>query len=84
MVFLALGPEAAVEAISVARQIGAAVWIGSDAMTHEEHFRIAAEGVNLTRFTYALAGADDAVVQEALATVAEHHPGENIWVQHAP
>lgn len=84
MVFLALEPAAAVEAIALARQTGAAVWVGSDAMTHEEHYRIAAEGVNLTRFIYPLVGADAAVVQDSLAAVRQHHPGQTIWVQHAP
>jgi hypothetical protein len=44
--------------------------------------RFGSEGVNLTRFTYALADANASVVEGALATVAEHHPGEIIWVQH--
>jgi hypothetical protein len=83
VVFLALDPAAAVEAIALARLSGAAVWLGSDAMTHEEHYRIAAEGVNLTRFEYPLSGADAAAVEGALATVVEHHPGETVWVQRA-
>lgn len=84
MVYLALDPTAALEVIKLAKQSGAAVWIGSDAMSHEEHYRIAAEGVNLTRFAYALSDADSHVIEGALETVAEHHPGESIWVQHVP
>ncbi len=83
MVFLALDPSAAVEAIALARLNGAAVWVGSDAMSHDEHYRIAAEGVNLTRFEYPLSGVDPAVVDDALAAVQEHHPGETVWVQRA-
>ena len=67
MVFLALDPSAAVEAIALARLRGAAVWVGSDAMSHDERYRIAAEGVNLTRFEHPLSGVDTAVVGEALA-----------------
>jgi hypothetical protein len=83
VVFLALDPDAAAQAIAVARQIGAAVWVGSDAMSHDEHYRIAAEGVNLTRFAYQLVNATAAVVDDALETVREHHPGEVVWVQRA-
>ena len=83
MVFLALDPSAAVEAIALARLNGAAVWVGSDAMSHDEHYRIAAEDVNLTRFEYPLSGVDPAVVDDALAAVREHHPGETVWVQRA-
>jgi hypothetical protein len=83
VVFLALDAKSAAEAIAIARQTGAAVWIGSDAMTHDEHYEIAAQGVNLTRFEYPLAGVDSSVVDEALTTVLEHHPGETVWVQRA-
>lgn len=81
MVFLALDPNAAVEAIAVARLSGAAVWVGSDAMSHDEHYRIAAEGINLTRFEYPLFGVDTGAVDEALQAVRDHHPGETVWVQ---
>ena len=83
MVFLALEPNAAAEAIAIARHTGAAVWVGSDAMTHEQHYAIAADGVNLTRFAYPLSWVEGEVVAEALETVREHHPGETVWVQHA-
>jgi hypothetical protein len=83
VVFLALDPSAAIEAIALTRLSGAAVWVGSDAMSHDEHYRIAAEGINLTRFEYPLSGVDTAVVNDALATVREHHAGETVWVQRA-
>lgn len=81
MVFLALEPEAAMEALALARLNGAAVWVGADAMPQDEHYRISREGINLTRFAYPLSGTDRAEVDDALATVREHHPGETIWVQ---
>jgi hypothetical protein len=83
MVFLALDSKAALEAIALARLSGAAVWVGSDAMSHDEHYRIASEGVNLTRFEYSLSGVDTATVEDALATVREHNPGETVWLQQA-
>jgi hypothetical protein len=83
VVFLALGSNAAAEAVGAARLCGAAVWVGSDAMSHDDHYRIASEGVNLTRFEYPLSGVDASVVEEAVEMVAQHHPGETIWVQRA-
>jgi hypothetical protein len=47
VVFLALDPSAAVEAIELERLSGAAVWVGSDAMSREEHHRNAAEGLKM-------------------------------------
>jgi hypothetical protein len=85
VVFLALEPTAAIEAIAIALQTGAAVWIGSDAMTHEQylHYTFAEGGVNLTRFEYPLSGAEDAVVEQAIETVLKYHPRETVWVQRA-
>ena len=81
MVYLALEPAAALEAIQLAKQTGAAVWVGSDAITHEEHWRLGAEGLNLTRFAYALSGVSPETVAGAVSTVIEHHPNETLWVQ---
>jgi len=82
MVYLALDRSSALEAIASAKSGGYSVWVGSDAISEQEHRRFGSEGVNLTRFIYPLNGVDASVVDEALATVEEHHPGETIWVQH--
>jgi len=82
MVYLALDRTSALQVIALAASDGNGVWVGSDAISEEEHRRFSSEGVRLTRFTYALAGASAPVVEEALATMEEHQPGEIIWVQH--
>jgi hypothetical protein len=82
MVYLALDRSSALGAIAFARAGGNSVWVGSDAISEQEHRRFVSEGVKLTRFIYPLAGAQPSVVEDALATIEEHHPGEIIWVQH--
>jgi hypothetical protein len=82
MVYLALNRTSALEAIRVAHTQASAIWVGSDAITEDEHQVFSSKGVNLTRFSYPLAGAESDIVAEALATIREHHPGETIWVQH--
>ncbi len=84
MVYLALEPMASVEAIDIARKTGCAVWVGSDAITEEEHKRLTRDGVNFTRFAYPLAHASGDDIADALATVREHHPHEIIWIQYIP
>jgi hypothetical protein len=84
MVFLSLDRSAALEAIALAKIHGHAVWVGSDAISESEHQAFGEQGVKLTRFIYPLRGAASAQVQDALATVVEHHPGEAVWVQHCP
>jgi len=83
MVFLALEPSAATDAIRVAQQIGCAVWVGSDAISEDEHKRLVEAGTNVTRFAHPLAAAPISAVEDALATVLEHHPKDVIWVQHS-
>jgi hypothetical protein len=82
MVFLAIEPKAASEAINFALKAGWIVWVGSDAITTEEHKRLTSAGANVTRFSYPLSNATPEWVDSSLATIREHHPGEIVWVQH--
>jgi hypothetical protein len=82
MVFLSLDRSSALEAIALAKGSGHSIWAGSDAISEAEHQAFGEQGVKLTRFIFPLAGADTARIQDALATVTEHHPGETVWVQH--
>lgn len=82
MVYLALDRTSALEAIACAKAGNCSVWVGSDAISEEEHRQFGSEGLKLTRFNYPLAGAGENVIEDAVATVEEHHPGEVIWVQH--
>ena len=56
---------------------GDALWCGGDAISEEDY--TALEDVNLSRFVYSLG--DRSMVDEALATIQEHHPGQIIWVE---
>jgi hypothetical protein len=82
MVYLVLDPKAAPETIRFAEKTGASVWLGSDAITAEEHQRLVSEGGSITRFSTPLANAMPEIVAGALATTETHHPNELIWVQH--
>jgi len=82
MVCLALTPKAASEAIGLATSTGCSVWVGSDAITEDEHKRLYSMGAKVTRFAYPLAEATAEVIADALETVGEHHPSEIIWVRH--
>ena len=82
MVYLPLEPVAAAEAIQLSRKTGYAVWVGSDAITEEQHRQLTRDGISITRFVYPLATATNEDVAGALSTIEEHHPGEVVWVQH--
>jgi hypothetical protein len=81
MVCLALEPKAASEAIRLATSTGWSVWVGSDAITHEEHEQLSRTGLRITRFAYSLAEATPELVADVLGEIEERHPNEIIWVQ---
>ncbi len=82
MVLFPLDSAAAREALELGKRLGCAVWLGSDAVTDAEYDRYGREGVKVSRFIYPLIDAPRDVVDEALETIVEHHPGETVWVQH--
>jgi len=82
MVYFALEPAAAVEAIHLSKEVGCAVWVGSDAITEEQLKQLSQDGHNITRFSHPLGNAANKDIAFDLATIEEHHPNEIIWVQY--
>lgn len=81
MVYLALTPQGFRELLDASEDANTPVWCSADALSEAEFERL--ERGNITRFTYSLADANMATIQDALATIEEHHPGERIWVESA-
>jgi hypothetical protein len=79
MVFLAITSTGLAEALRVASAENGAVWCSADALSEEEFEACGAP--DLTRFTFSLQDVDAACLAGALATIAEHHPGQHIWVE---
>ena len=84
MVYLALDRNSALIILAAVVRDKDAVWIGSDAISEDEYQHFGSEGVKLSRFIYPLTGESAEVIEDALSTIEEHHPGEVIWVQHVP
>ena len=80
MVFLAITPEGLQRALQLAGDTGLPIWCGSDAVSDADYGKLA--GRNVSRFVYPLRGASAEALQGAVDTIAEHHPGESIWVEH--
>jgi hypothetical protein len=79
MVYLAISPQGLTEALSTAKLTGHSVWCGCDAISDAEYQQN--ELKNLSRFIYPLQNAEPSELEGALATIAEHHPNETIWVE---
>jgi len=82
MVFLVIDPASVPEAMALAKQLGCAIWVGSDGVTEDEYRRYGASGIKISRFIYPLANADELILSDARQTIGEHHPSEIIWVQY--
>lgn len=82
MVFLAITPKGLEDAMRTSAQTAEAVWCGADALSEADFTAKAFKG--LTRFSYGLTGENTVLIQDAVATIAEHHPGQLIWVEVLP
>ncbi|OYD52398.1 hypothetical protein CGK74_18140 [Thauera propionica] len=78
-VFLAISPQGLKEAVQLASPTGSPIWCGSDAVSESEFQSLA--GQSVTRFIYPLKDEPADVIDDALATIEEHHPGATIWVE---
>ena len=79
MVYLAITRQCLHDLLAVSAVTGVPVWCGSDALSDDE-FEQLNQG-KITRFNYPLADADRSTFEDALGTIAEHHPGQHIWVE---
>ncbi len=79
MVYLALTRQGLREILDASTAAETPVWCSADALSEAEFEKL--ERGNVARFTYSFADADKATIQDALATIEEHHPGERVWIE---
>ncbi|MDC6240778.1 hypothetical protein [Ralstonia solanacearum] len=56
------------------------IWCGADAIDVDSYRELA--GQHVSRFIYSLGEASPEVLQAAIQTILEHHPGETVWVEY--
>ena len=81
MVFLALTPAGLRQAIKLAETQALSIWCGADAISEADYAKLG--GFDVSRFIYPLVGEPKDVLQDALDTIAEHHPNATIWIEQA-
>ena len=81
MVFLAVSATGLRQAIKLAETQSVSIWCGSDAIGDADYHALS--GLDVSRFSYPLLGEPKDVLQDALDTIAEHHPNATIWVEQA-
>jgi len=60
------------------------VWIGSNVLSESELAIYREMDLDITNFSYEIDPANNEVLDDALATIAEHHPNERIWLECRP
>jgi hypothetical protein len=81
MVYLALTPQGLRDILDASEAAKTPIWCSADALSEAEFEKL--ERGKITRFTCSFADADTATIQDALATIEEHHPGERVWIESA-
>ena len=76
MIFLAITSTGLAQALRAATE-NASVWCGSDAISEADY--AARQWPNLSRFAYSLE--DRVLIDDAVSTIEEHHPGQTVWVE---
>ncbi|WP_436078474.1 hypothetical protein, partial [Acidovorax delafieldii] len=76
MIYLAITSEGLAQALRVAKNDDA-VWCGADAISETAWAALPAP--SCTRFVYELG--DGVLVDDAVSTIEEHHPGQTIWIE---
>ncbi len=56
-------------------------WINDGILSTAELENLRSSGVEITNFTYRIDSRNGKVIDEALNTIMEHHPGEKIWIE---
>lgn len=81
MIFLAITSTGLAQALRAATESAAtesdATWCGSDAISEADY--AARQWPNLSRFAYSME--DRVLIDDAVSTIEEHHPGQTIWVE---
>lgn len=81
MVFLAITPVGLNDALRTTVDSSTPIWCGADAISEDAYEALKVK--NLSRFSYELGARDAEVLEDALDTIDQHHPGQVIWVEAA-
>ncbi|WP_428241541.1 hypothetical protein [Gynuella sp.] len=60
------------------------VWVGANVLSEEELSNYREMDIDITNFSYEIDPSNDEELDDALITVAEHHPGERVWLECKP
>ena len=80
MVFFALTRSGYEDIEGLLVQPSAVLWVNEGVLTESEYEAIWRAGVSISKFSSRVA-LERAEIEDALATIQEHHPNTSIWVE---
>lgn len=83
MVYLILTRRGYEEVLRELQRVPSPVWVNQGVLSAEELASVRAAGTAITDFTRFITPSSASAIEEAAATVREHHPNECIWVEYA-
>lgn len=84
MVFLAITPIGLQQALRMSHVEVTHIWCGANCLPQVKFDEVEFDQgsyQSLTRLDYELSQADKAALADALDSIAEHHPGEIVWIE---
>lgn len=60
------------------------LWVASGVLTEPELVQLRSAGAEVTSFNHPISLSDTSAIERAIETIAEHHPGQTIWVERKP
>ena len=81
MVFFVVTRQGYDELRRLCVEVPTPLWAAKDALSEGEIESLRAAGANVSIFSDAMSPDDSDLIEGSLWTIAEHHPGERIWVE---
>jgi hypothetical protein len=60
------------------------LWVGCGVLTEPELAQLRSSGIEVTKFNHPISPDDTSAIEGAIETIAQHHPGQTIWVERKP
>jgi len=80
VVFFVISRKGFEDYLLFAEKLSAPLWISAGILSTSELEAIRCRGTDVTDFNYEIGVNENEVIDDAIETIKEHHPGEVIWV----
>ena len=72
------------ELVASLGKVPSPLWVNENVLSEKKLKQLRENGVEVTNFKHLVNPNDRKAIEDSLATIQEHHPGQSIWVEHAP